>query len=343
MTTKNRVSNMIQWLQVAGVCAVFTGCMASKDNSESETHFLECETNADCVDEAAGFVCYEERCTDPATLEATDSSSETDDSSADDTADDTDGDTFEETSENTDDDTASADEGNAQADETAAESTDDGEEPVDCSGPGHYQRGKAPNPPGCCEGLSEVLFLDGYYEGEDMTPVCGEPAGHANFACVAGECGDGTCEPGEDVACGCVEDCPGAVWEETEGNAGADASVSPELDAASSEPTETIEGGSAVGGSCSAVGTGCEVDDECQALDPTLRCAVGYCVPSAAAACGGAAGWGCETEPALTCVTLVGDAGVCLDTENAACFCENDAGFSCYTYPPSGEDAGAAN
>lgn len=36
------------------------------------------------------------------------------------------------------------------------------------------------------------------------------------YACVAGECGDGRCEPAEAEAFGCTDDCPEAAWEGTD-------------------------------------------------------------------------------------------------------------------------------
>lgn len=80
-----------------------------------------------------------------------------------------------------------------------------------CRGAGRYQAGKEGSYEPCCEDLTEVDWQVG---GErDSQRVCLDPPGHREYACVAGTCGDGMCEPGEDGPCGCAEDCPGAVWE----------------------------------------------------------------------------------------------------------------------------------
>jgi len=90
-----------------------------------------------------------------------------------------------------------------------------------CLGQGRYQLGKgAPGeerePVSCCAGLKEVEMMT---PGYDVSPKgdrksCGPAPGHREFACVAGTCGDGVCEPGESNPCGCPADCPDAKWEE---------------------------------------------------------------------------------------------------------------------------------
>lgn len=90
----------------------------------------------------------------------------------------------------------------------------------ECRGMGRYQAGKEGSYLPCCGGLTEVFWRVG---GEqDGQRVCADPPGHREYACVEGTCGDGRCEPGEDGACGCAADCPGAVWEGsvTDGNPG---------------------------------------------------------------------------------------------------------------------------
>lgn len=91
--------------------------------------------------------------------------------------------------------------------QTTGQSTSSGSE--DCHGPGHYEAGKGGEYRPCCEGLTEVLQL-GAAEGDDG-PVCVDLPLRV-YACVEGTCGDGVCEVGEDVHCGCVDDCPGAAW-----------------------------------------------------------------------------------------------------------------------------------
>jgi hypothetical protein len=44
--------------------------------------------------------------------------------------------------------------------------------------------------------------------------VCVSPI-EGEVGCVSGSCGDGICEVGEDIACGCAQDCPKAAWEGT--------------------------------------------------------------------------------------------------------------------------------
>lgn len=102
-------------------------------------------------------------------------------------------------------------------DVTGATSTNDGQTTApgseDCHGPGSYGAGKEGDYRPCCEGLTEVEQL-GAVEGEDG-PLCLQLPGRL-YACVEGSCGDGVCEVGEDVHCGCVDDCPGAAWETTD-------------------------------------------------------------------------------------------------------------------------------
>lgn len=79
----------------------------------------------------------------------------------------------------------------------------------DCHGPGHYEAGKGGEYRPCCEGLTEVLQL-GAAEGDDG-PACVDLPLRI-YACVEGTCGDGVCEVGENVRCGCANDCPDAAW-----------------------------------------------------------------------------------------------------------------------------------
>lgn len=81
---------------------------------------------------------------------------------------------------------------------------------VDCRGPGHYETGKEGGYLPCCDGLEEIFQLKAAY-GEQNEPVCVE-APLRVYACVQGSCGDGVCEVGEDVPCGCADDCPEAAW-----------------------------------------------------------------------------------------------------------------------------------
>lgn len=77
-----------------------------------------------------------------------------------------------------------------------------------CLGPGGpYQRGKAIEPNAnaslvCCEGLFTYYRQVGNGAG-----ACEQPVGVANFSCLEGACGDGTCEVGEQGTCGCEADC----------------------------------------------------------------------------------------------------------------------------------------
>ncbi len=83
--------------------------------------------------------------------------------------------------------------------------------PPECREQGAYEAGKEGSYLPCCDGLTEVFYQQGAYDA-DGQPVCVEPLARF-YACVEGSCGDGNCEVGEDVTCGCAEDCPGAVWE----------------------------------------------------------------------------------------------------------------------------------
>ena len=86
---------------------------------------------------------------------------------------------------------------------------DAGVKEEDCRGPGNYQAGKEGSYRPCCEGLTEqsqeLPATD--QRGER---VCIQPPLRV-YACVEGSCGDGRCEPEEEVPCGCAEDCPDAV------------------------------------------------------------------------------------------------------------------------------------
>ena len=83
---------------------------------------------------------------------------------------------------------------------------------AECHGPGRYECGKEGNCLPCCAGLNEDLYKQAGY-GEKDKHICMEIDARV-FACVSGSCGDGTCEVGESEPCGCVADCPSAVWEE---------------------------------------------------------------------------------------------------------------------------------
>lgn len=95
-----------------------------------------------------------------------------------------------------------------------AGSDPDGQPAEACRGAGHYESGKEGSYLPCCDGLTEVFQQKAAYDG-DGNPVCSDPPLRV-YACVAGECGDGVCEVGEDKPCGCVQDCPGAIWEDAE-------------------------------------------------------------------------------------------------------------------------------
>ncbi len=79
-----------------------------------------------------------------------------------------------------------------------------------CRGPGRYEAGKEGSYQPCCSGLREVFYLGSAYT-EDSKRICVSLPLRI-YACVAGRCGDGVCEAGEADACGCVADCPSALW-----------------------------------------------------------------------------------------------------------------------------------
>jgi hypothetical protein len=107
-----------------------------------------------------------------------------------------------------------AKDGGTEADHAAMPEAGSGAEHA-CRGPGRYTSGKAGGYLPCCEGLNEVFYGLPGESGENNARTCDAPPLRV-YACVAGECGDGLCEPGEAPACGCVEDCPQAAWEDTE-------------------------------------------------------------------------------------------------------------------------------
>jgi hypothetical protein len=78
-----------------------------------------------------------------------------------------------------------------------------------CRGPGRYEAGKEGSYQPCCAGLHEVPYAYSGYS--DRGRVCTHPPLRV-YACVRGECEDGICEEGEEPVCGCVPDCPQAVW-----------------------------------------------------------------------------------------------------------------------------------
>jgi hypothetical protein len=84
----------------------------------------------------------------------------------------------------------------------------------ECRGPGTYGYGKGAPRIECCEGLATYYLGVPVHDEHDFR-VCEEPI-DGLYGCVRGECGDGECEVGEDAACGCSEDCPGAAWEGTD-------------------------------------------------------------------------------------------------------------------------------
>jgi hypothetical protein len=79
-----------------------------------------------------------------------------------------------------------------------------------CRGPGLYEAGKNGDYRPCCPGLRETFYQLGAV-GEDGVKLCVSPPLRV-YACVEGRCGDGVCEIGESQPCGCVADCPSAVW-----------------------------------------------------------------------------------------------------------------------------------
>jgi hypothetical protein len=82
-----------------------------------------------------------------------------------------------------------------------------------CRGPGRYEAGKEGSYQPCCPGLREVFYLAPAYT-ESTTRICASIPLRV-YACVVGRCGDGVCESGEADACGCVADCPSALWGDT--------------------------------------------------------------------------------------------------------------------------------
>ncbi len=80
----------------------------------------------------------------------------------------------------------------------------------DCRGPGRYQAGKEGSYRPCCPGLREVFYTGSAY-AEGGAKVCVQLPLRI-YACIQGRCGDGVCETGEAEACGCVADCPSAIW-----------------------------------------------------------------------------------------------------------------------------------
>jgi hypothetical protein len=84
----------------------------------------------------------------------------------------------------------------------------------ECRGPGRYEAGKEGSYRPCCEGLHEVPYKKSAWSGDfGEVRVCAQFPLNV-YACVKGTCGDGLCEEGEAPACGCVEDCPQAAWED---------------------------------------------------------------------------------------------------------------------------------
>jgi hypothetical protein len=78
-----------------------------------------------------------------------------------------------------------------------------------CLSRGHYTE-ELNGPTPCCAGLRRVPVSSASPMSSDQ--VCMPGLG---YACISGSCGDGACEPGEDVACGCSKDCPFvAEWRE---------------------------------------------------------------------------------------------------------------------------------
>jgi hypothetical protein len=85
-----------------------------------------------------------------------------------------------------------------------------GESSGDCHGPGRYRAAKEGSYRPCCPGLREVFYTGSTF-AEGGAKVCAELPMRI-YACVQGRCGDGVCEAGEAEACGCVADCPSALW-----------------------------------------------------------------------------------------------------------------------------------
>ncbi len=100
------------------------------------------------------------------------------------------------------------------AGDVAHDAGGDGGADAGCRGPGRYQSGKEGSYRPCCPGLTEIFNLAA---AETDFPDGGR--GHVctqlpvrDYSCVAGSCGDGICEVGEQDRCGCVADCPDAAW-----------------------------------------------------------------------------------------------------------------------------------
>jgi hypothetical protein len=86
-----------------------------------------------------------------------------------------------------------------------------GVDAAECYGPGGlYVASKDINYHPCCPGLREVFYLASAQNGQGVNICWGPPM--RVYACVQGRCGDGVCEVGEAEPCGCVADCPSAVW-----------------------------------------------------------------------------------------------------------------------------------
>jgi hypothetical protein len=81
---------------------------------------------------------------------------------------------------------------------------------AECRGAGLYEAGKEGSYRPCCSGLREVFYLVSGQNAEGVN-ICWAPPLRV-YACVQGRCGDGVCEVGEAEPCGCVADCPSAVW-----------------------------------------------------------------------------------------------------------------------------------
>lgn len=83
----------------------------------------------------------------------------------------------------------------------------------ECWGPGIHGYGKGSSRHPCCSPFHE-FYLESANHDMSGARVC-QPPIEGTVGCVNGTCGDGICEIGEDVACGCTADCPGAAWEGT--------------------------------------------------------------------------------------------------------------------------------
>jgi hypothetical protein len=85
----------------------------------------------------------------------------------------------------------------------------DSDDPGCLSAGGVYQRGKEPYP-GANRGLVCCAGLTAYYRPVASSDGSCFELPIANFSCLAGSCGDGACEAGEQGACGCTADCASA-------------------------------------------------------------------------------------------------------------------------------------